>query len=230
MRNSSRTWLRRANASFAADILPGALVLDAGAGEQPYKNLLAHCRYEAADFEKIEKPYAKSTYVCDLGSIPVEDNRFDAILFNQVMEHLSAPATVLRELYRVLKPGGRMICSAPLVYEEHEAPHDYFRYTQFAWRHLMRDAGFRIEKLEWLEGYFGTMAYQLEAAYKYMPVRPKNIAPGLVGWLSFPVVATARLFFFALAGLFHRLDERNKVTDRGFPKNYIAIVTKPAAA
>jgi hypothetical protein len=94
----------------------------------------------------------------------------------------------------------------------------------------MRDAGFRIEKLEWLEGYFGTMAYQLEAAYKYMPVRPKNIAPGLVGWLSFPVVATARLFFFALAGLFHRLDERNKVTDRGFPKNYVAIVTKPSAA
>lgn len=95
MRNSSRVWLSRENASFAASVPPGSLVLDAGAGDQPYRNLLSHCNYEAADFEKVDKPYGKSTYVCDLSAIPVEDGRYDAVLFNQVMEHVPEPARVL---------------------------------------------------------------------------------------------------------------------------------------
>ncbi|WP_322513018.1 class I SAM-dependent methyltransferase, partial [Chloroflexus sp.] len=107
--NSSRYRLWQENAAFAAAIPQGALVLDAGAGEAPYQSLFRHTRYESADFQKVNKPYAPSTYVCDLKSIPVEDNRFDFIVFNQVMEHLPEPKLVLNELYRVLKPGGKMI-------------------------------------------------------------------------------------------------------------------------
>src|SRR6185312_10746080 len=79
MRNSSRTWLFRENKKFATGLPAGSIVLDAGAGDQPYKSLLSHCIYEACDFEKVDKPYAKSTYVCDLSAIPVEDCRFDAV-------------------------------------------------------------------------------------------------------------------------------------------------------
>jgi hypothetical protein len=56
MRDSSRTWLERENRSFAESLPSGALVLDAGAGDQPYRSLFAHCVYEAADFEKVDKP------------------------------------------------------------------------------------------------------------------------------------------------------------------------------
>ena len=59
--------------------------------------------YESADFQQVDKEYQPVTYVCDLAEIPVEDNRYDAIVFNQVMEHLPEPETVLRELARVLK-------------------------------------------------------------------------------------------------------------------------------
>lgn len=107
----------------------GALVLDAGAGTAPYAELFSHARYESADFEKLEKEYA-STYVCDLGAIPVEDARYDAVVFNQVMEHLPEPARVLAELGRVIKPGGRMIYTGPFFYEEHEGPYDFYRYTR----------------------------------------------------------------------------------------------------
>jgi len=78
-----------------------ALVLDAGAGEQPYRHHFLHCRYEAADFEAVKKRYATSTYVCDLARIPVEDGRFDAVVFSQVMEHLPDPIAALREIRRV---------------------------------------------------------------------------------------------------------------------------------
>jgi SAM-dependent methyltransferase len=229
LRNSSRTWLAREIEAFSASIPPGSLVLDAGAGDQPYRRFLLHCGYEAADFQKVDKSYAKSTYVCDLASIPVEDGRFDAILFNQVMEHLPEPLPVLHELKRVLKPGGRMIATAPLFYEEHEKPYDFYRYTQFAWRYLLEKAGFQIERLEWMEGYFGTVAYQLETASRYLPAFPNRIAPGIVGWTSAPLFAVSRIAFRVLAVLFYRLDERSKFVQSGFPKNYVVVARKPVA-
>jgi SAM-dependent methyltransferase len=229
MRNSSRTWLHRANETFAATVTAGSKVLDAGAGEQPYRPLFAHCDYESADFELVDKPYAKSTYVCSLEAIPVEDGRFDAIIFNQVMEHLPQPLLVLHELRRVLKPGGKMICSAPLFYEEHEQPYDFYRYTQFAWRFMMKEAGFNIVSIDWLEGYFGTVAYQLERASRYLPRKPYRSVPGLLGWSAVPAVILSRSLFRLLALYFHILDEHGKHTSSGYPKNYVVVVQKPEA-
>jgi len=228
MLNSSRVWLRRENETFAQEVPAGSRVLDAGAGEQPYRDLFAHCTYEAADFEKVDKPYAQSTYVCDRAAIPVEDGRFDAVAFNQVMEHLPEPLRALKELHRVLKPGGRMICTAPLFYEEHEQPYDFYRYTQFGFRHLFESAGFEVERLDWMEGYFGTVAYQLNTAAKYLPVRPADLGGGIVGVLAAPLLLVMRPTFKALAYILYGLDMRHRVTDRGFPKNYVLIAAKPA--
>jgi SAM-dependent methyltransferase len=226
--NSSRAHLATINARFAATIPPGALVLDAGAGEAPYRPMLAHTRYESADFEKLDKRYAPSTYVCDLGAIPVEDNRFDFVLLNQVLEHLPEPEHVLKELHRVLKPGGKMICTAPLFYEEHETPYDFFRYTQFAYRHIFTKAGFTIEAIEWLEGYFGTVAYQLDTAARYLPVRPSAIAPGPAGYVASPFLLVLKLLFALTAVAFYKLDIRAPYKGKGYPKNYAVIASRPA--
>lgn len=222
--NSSRVHLERVNRDFAATVSADSLVLDAGAGDAPYRPLFAHARYESADFEMVDKPYAKTTYVCDLCAIPVQDARFDAIIFNQVMEHLPDPAAALRELHRVLKPGGRMIATAPLFYEEHEVPYDFYRYTQFGWRHLMAQAGFVIERLDWLEGYFGTVAYQLDTAARYLPLRPGSSR--VVSLLTAPLLLLCKLAFAALAILFYRIDIRVPYAGRGFPKNYALVVRR----
>ena len=141
--NSSRERLWQENVAFAATVSAGALVLDAGAGTSPYKSLFAHARYESADFEQVNKAYAHQTYTCDLSAIPVEDSRFDAVIFNQVMEHLPEPRAVLCELHRALRPGGRLIYSGPLFYEEHEKPYDFYRYTQFGVRYRSHRRGWR---------------------------------------------------------------------------------------
>ena len=225
--NSTRQRLWLENKAFAESIPAGALVLDAGAGDAPYRSLLAHTRYESADFEQVDKRYAKSTYVCDLSAIPVEDGRFDAIFFNQVMEHLPEPKLAIRELYRVLKPGGRMIFTAPLFYEEHEQPYDFYRYTQFAVRYLFTGAGFQIDRLDWLEGYYSTVAYQMNRMARYLPTRPAAVAPGALGYVLAPFMFLLRLQTAALGLVFHWLEMRKKVTDRGYPKNYLAILSKP---
>ncbi len=222
--NSSRERLRQVNAEFAASLPAGAVVLDAGAGEAPYRSLFDHLTYESADFEQVDKPYARSTYVCDLAAIPVEDARFDAIVFNQVMEHLPEPRAVLLEFFRVLKPGGHVIYTGPLFYEEHEQPYDFYRYTQFGLRHLFEQAGYAIDELRWLEGYFGTVAYQLDSMAKYLPTWPKGL-PGGILWA--PVFGGLKLQARLFSALFHRLELAHKYEARGYPKNYVALLRKP---
>ena len=210
--SSSRVHLDRLNREFASKVPPGALVLDAASGSQLYRSLFDHARYECADFEQVDKYYQPSTYVCDLRAIPVEDARFDFVVFNQGLEHMAEPIAVLTELARVMKPGGRMICTAPLFYEEHEQPFDFFRYTQFAYREMLPKAGLTIESLDWMEGYFGTVAYQLESAALYLPR----------GLLPSPL----RVAFALLARLFYRMDVAEKHTASGYPKNYVVIARK----
>ena len=224
--NSSRYRLLQENENFAKAIPNHSLVLDAGSGNQTYKYLLAHTNYESADFEKVEKEYAASTYVCDLKNIPVENNRFDYILFNQVMEHLPEPVEVLIELNRVLKPNGKIIYTGPLFYEEHEIPYDFFRYTQFSLKKMFREAGFELERLDWLEGYFGTVGYQLNGMAKYLPTKPKDLGNGMSGYLLAPFMIILKLISAALSILFHKLETKFKYTKKGYPKNYIGIFRK----
>lgn len=225
--NSSRLRLWQENADFAANIPEAALVLDAGAGGGPYKNLFEHTRYESADFEQVNKDYAPATYVCDLASIPVEDCRFDYVIFNQVLEHLPEPKGVLVELHRVLKPGGRLIFTAPLFYEEHEQPYDFYRYTQFGLRHLFQEAGFAIDRLDWLEGYFGTVGYQLGCMARYLPSRREVLGGGPMGLALSLWLRGVKLGAGAGALAFHKLEMRHKYQAAGHPKNYVAILRKP---
>lgn len=213
--NSSRIHLRRINAEFAATVPAGALVLDAASGGQPYADLFAHACYESADFEQVEKAYGPTTYVCDLRSIPVADGRFDVIIFNQGLEHMPEPVAVLSELARVLKPGGKMLCTAPLFYEEHEQPHDYYRYTRFAYEYMFPKAGFVVERIDWLEGYLGTVAYQLDTAARYLPRGVLMLVP--------------RILFAFFAILFYRIDSRKPYRRKGYPKNYVVVARKSAA-
>jgi SAM-dependent methyltransferase len=224
--NSSRVYLAKINAEFAKQLPPGSLMLDVGAGNAPYKHLFAHVQYESVDFQKVDKEYAKSTYVADICErIPVEDGRFDFVLFNQVMEHLKEPDKALAELHRVLVPGGRLLCTVPLFYEEHETPYDFFRYTQFAHRIMFPAAGFHIEKIEWLEGFFGTCGYMLETMYRYTPVTVDGTSND--AWWARAFLAGFRPISLAAAGAFYKMDLIWKVTNVGFPKNYVIWAKKP---
>jgi SAM-dependent methyltransferase len=226
--NSSRVYLESYNREFARLMKPGTRMLDAGSGSAPYKKLFSHVDYENADFEQVDKPYAKPTYVCDLCErVPAEDGRFQYIVFNQTLEHLKEPERPLRELYRVLAPGGRMICTVPLFYEEHEQPYDFFRYTQFSLAYLFSKAGFQIERIEWMEGFFGTCGYMLQTILMYMPWRYRG--PWLLSFTITPLLLATKVFALFCAAALYRLDLKWKITNIGFPKNYVVIAAKPTA-
>jgi SAM-dependent methyltransferase len=207
--NASRVRLDRF-AHSAADSLPAdALVLDAGAGDGAYRHHFDHARYESADFLAVDKPYAPDiTYVGDLAALEVDDARFDLVLLTQVLEHLPEPLAVLTEMRRVLRSGGRIWASTPLFYEEHEQPYDFFRYTQFSLDRLFTQAGFHDVRIEWLEGYMATVAYELDVA-----------ARAVRGRAALPLRAALKVG----RDLCTRSDLRHKRVDVGHPKNYTIV-------
>jgi SAM-dependent methyltransferase len=208
--NPSRSHLEAWLTEIAAGLQSGARLLDAGAGRSQYRHLFAHTVYESADFEQVDKAYGDTTYVCDLAQIPVEDERFDAIICTQVLEHVPEPRAVLSELCRVLKPGARLYASAPLFYEEHEQPYDFFRYTRYGWERLAADSGFELEEIAPLEGYYATLSYQLVTAAQRLP-------RGMV---------VLRIAFGLLARWFARRELRAPYEIAGICKNYRCVLAK----
>jgi len=225
--NSSRTYLHRFLARAGQAVQPGQLVLDAGSGRAPYRDLFTHARYETADFLAVKgKTYTEQDYVCDLADIPVEDARFDHVLLTQVLEHVPEPATVLAELHRVLAPGGTLWLTAPFFYAEHEKPYDFFRYTQFGMRHLLEGAGFTVEEIDWMEGYLGTLSYQARLMSRCLPSSREDYGGGVRGLALATAAKLSRRAGRRLADGLATLDLRYKLVGKGLPKNYQAIARK----
>lgn len=226
--NSSRVYLERFVAAAGQLLHPDGYILDAGAGDSKYRRFFDHAHYESADFRRMDSMhYVDVTYECDLTSIPVEDARFDMVICTQVIEHVPDPTAVLTELHRVLKPGGMLYLTTPLFFAEHHAPFDFYRYTQFGLRHLAERAGFAVQRVEWLEGYYGTLSYQLERAAVELPLNPSRYGGGIWSVFIFLLALVLKPLFFALSLLFARLDITARNTVNGMCKNYALVARKP---
>jgi SAM-dependent methyltransferase len=124
-------------------------VLDVGAGEAPYAELFAHTDYVTLDWEGSLHPGARAADVtASADAIPLPDASFDVVVLTQVLEHVRRPGSVLAEIARVLRPGGRLLATVPFVWELHEEPHDYWRFTPYALAALLEDAGLEAVAIE----------------------------------------------------------------------------------
>jgi SAM-dependent methyltransferase len=61
-----------------------------------------------------------------------------------VFEHVFNPSEFLREINRVTKIGGLFLITVPFVWDEHEQPYDYARYSSFGLKHILSENGFEI--------------------------------------------------------------------------------------
>jgi len=123
-------------------LLNGKL-LDIGCGTKPYKNILKVNEYIGLEINK-NNPYADIYY--DGKEIPLENETFDSILSSEVFEHVFNPNEFLQEANRVLKQDGLVLITVPFVWDEHEQPFDYARYTSFGLEHILNKNGFKIIK------------------------------------------------------------------------------------
>lgn len=80
--------------------------------------------------------------------LPLPDRQFDTIIISDVLEHIAEPHALWAEMARILKPGGKILLSVPFLYKIHEAPYDYFRYTEYALRNYAAKHNLNVVELE----------------------------------------------------------------------------------
>jgi SAM-dependent methyltransferase len=109
------------DAAFCAHARPGMTVLDAGCGgargcarEAPWQQM--HIIGADADPAVMNNPFCNEKVVCNLSTLPFDNESFDLIHCRWVLEHLEDPMKVFREFARVLKPGGRLIALTPNIF------------------------------------------------------------------------------------------------------------------
>jgi SAM-dependent methyltransferase len=205
--------------AYANELEPGARVLDAGAGDAPYRELFNHCEYVTTDWSgSLHRGAKGADIIASLDRLPVADGSFDAVLCTQVLEHVDDPHRTLIELCRVLRPGGRLGLTAPLVWPLHEQPFDFFRFTPYGIEALLRRAGFTDLAVSPRNGYFATIAQLL------------RLAPDAVGSPERGDARTRVRLFEDLSRLATQLEALDGIDERHtFPLGYQATARRPAA-
>jgi ubiquinone/menaquinone biosynthesis C-methylase UbiE len=219
----------------AASVPSGATVLDMGAGSAPYRHLFQHCTYHTQDFAKLlpeqlrgKTGYQPLTYECDITKIPVEDGFYDAILCTEVIEHVPEPIKVLQEMRRILKPGGRIIMTAPLGSGIHQEPyHFYGGYTPFWYQKFLTDLGFDHICIESNGGFF--RHYGQESIRFFRMAAPGRMFKGWFGKVLWtPVWLCSAAWFAVICPLLcYFIDSRDQ--DQGFTIGYHVLARKVVA-
>lgn len=165
------TAIQEAVEAFASSLPPGARVLDAGAGEGSYRSCFSKQRYCGLDLGigDAHWDYTRLDVLGDLTHLPFRDATFDACLNVVTLEHVREPAQVVGELARSLRSGGRILLIAPHEWEEHQQPHDYYRYTRYGLEYLLTQAGLTESTITPVGGFFRLLSRRLLSGLQFFP-------------------------------------------------------------
>lgn len=118
---------------------PGCNALDLGSDTSPYRKLVEMRGFTFTTLDIV--PDHGADYVGTAEKTNLPDAMFDLVLCTQVLEHSMNPWEAMREIHRILKPGGFAVLSAPHVWFYHPHPHDHWRFTQEGMVRLCRGCG-----------------------------------------------------------------------------------------
>ena len=152
--------------------------LDVGCGSRPYESMFPQGSYVGVDVASSGRPadMKMPDYFYDGQTLPFEAGSMDGVLCTQVLEHVRDPDALLHEIGRVLRPDGTLILSAPFVWEEHEEPYDFFRFTSFGFRELLERCGLEVRCMHKTTG-------TLESAAQVLSIYAiNNLALPVRGW------------------------------------------------
>jgi SAM-dependent methyltransferase len=186
-----------------------AIVLDVGGRIQPYRSLIngRPSRYVAVDL--------RLTPLVDIvgnaAQLPLRSDCFDLVFCTQMLEYALDPRQVIAEIYRVLKPGGYLLLSAPAVHPQ-DSDRDSWRFLPGALHELL--------------GQFSAVDMAPEGSSVIGLIRTVNVC--LVSFT--PVAAFRGLFGFTIVPMLNLLGallEMLKLTDNtSFTANFSVLAQK----
>ena len=145
----------------------GLKLLDVGCGKMPYKDYILEnskvSSYVGLDIESAidYDPNIKPDYTWNGKVMPFESNSFNCALGTEVLEHCPEPEIILKEIFRILRPGGIFFFTVPFLWNLHEVPNDEYRYTPFSLERHLRNSGFNNFELKATGGWHASMAQML---------------------------------------------------------------------
>lgn len=150
-------------------------VLDIGCGQKPYQQVFHNVdRYLGLERDtETNRRTNKADYYYQGDHLPFADGEFDGVFCSQVLEHVFNPDQFMAEIARVLKTDGMLLLTVPFVWDEHEQPFDYARYSSFGLLHQVHKSGFNIiENHKTLADI--RVLFQLLNAYLYKVLASRN--------------------------------------------------------
>jgi len=115
--------------SFIYAIPSEAVVVEFGSGN---RRLLPH-RINVDLF-----PFPNVDIVSDITATYFAKETIDYLILDTVLEHVPEPQSVVNEIYRVLKPGGKVICISPWIFPYHGYPRNYYNISMDGLEYLFR--------------------------------------------------------------------------------------------
>jgi len=130
---------------------------DIGAKNRIYENICEELiTLDVCNFPEID-------IIADAHNLPFTAKSFDNIIMASLLEHVQNPPKLLDEAYRILKPNGLIVVSAPFMYPFHADPNDYWRFTDEGLKYLLRS--FKIIKIHKIGGFFSLIGLYLHNSF-----------------------------------------------------------------
>lgn len=98
--------------------------------------------YDGGSFEIVESDVSFGEYtkiICDSHDLPFEDNTFDCVIIQAVLEHVLDPHRCVSEVHRVLKPSAIVYAETPFMQQVHMKQYDFTRFTHLGHRWLFKN-------------------------------------------------------------------------------------------
>ncbi len=134
-------------------------VLNAGAGSRDIS------RFVEGEVINLDLPSEDGKGLADIcgsvESIPIASSSFDVVISIGVLEHVKNPEAAVAEMFRVLRPGGRLILEIPFLQPEHKVPTDFQRYTRDGMIALATRHGFEVEVIRGMFTVYHTLYWQV---------------------------------------------------------------------
>lgn len=147
------------------------IVIDLGGGKNP-----SYQRFWNIKPEKFIRVDISETVAADIVAdinkpLPFPDNFADTVFLFSAIYIVENPAKVLSEIYRILKPGGRLFITSPFIFNEAKEPSDYYRFTSQGLAKILTDGGFKEFSIKPIGERFTAAAYLLTSFMFFWPVK-----------------------------------------------------------
>lgn len=197
---------------------------DLGCGERPYEDfIMQHAkRYIGVDWPN-SLHNLKADIVADLNQplSMINDESADTVFSVSVMEHLCEPQNFLNESFRILRAGGAMLLQVPFQWHVHEAPYDYYRYTEYGLKYMFSKAGFYDVQVTPNTGFWSTMVLKVNY-YSKRFIRGPRPMRGLLRMFAIP-------FWFLDQHVASWLDSKDPHPNETAGYTVVAVKEKPIA-